>query len=163
MGILAGSDAVEVAEFFDEYLVIKVMGEAGPVDDDLLDDEDRAGSQSVGSAASIIGREIDDNGTIDDPTDDTITITRERTEWNGLIIRHIVVRPLRPTLSTEWDGVWSGDMTYRQNGTLEVFLGEFQTPHNIGTISVLWEKRADEIVLLEVSKSTERLDGWESL
>ena len=159
LGFQPENEIIEVADIVDEYLAIKVASDLEGTDDDLYEDENRSTSSSLSSTlTSNTTRELDDNGTPGDPTDDTITVTRIRTEWNGLTTRHVVTRPPRPTVANAWDSVWDLDLRYRQEGSIAVYLGDFTAPHRSGTTSALWEKRS-EVVLVELTNSVEHLDG----
>jgi len=162
IGSIGSANVVEIASFVDDYSAIKLV-EGANVDQDkaLLDDEDRAETSMFVAHSEIdsVTRVFDDGGTPGDPIDDTITITRVGTAWNGLLHREVLVRPIRPLATAAWDAVWDAEMRYTQEGSFEHYVENFTTPHRIGTVTATWKKTQTEVILLELTKRLERLDG----
>ncbi len=96
---------------------------------------------------------LDDNNTPADKSDDTLTVTRTYTAWNGAARMDKIIRPLKP--QADWNG-WNADNLYTQdNIKISSFINGVKISE--GTETLVWRKENDTVSIYKIIKETHRV------
>ncbi len=96
---------------------------------------------------------LDDKNTLDDKSDDTVTVTREYKAWNGAVRQDKIVRPLKP--SADWN-CWDADnLCTQSNITISSFINGVKVSE--GSETLIWRRDGDSVSIYKIIKETHRI------
>ncbi len=112
----------------------------------------RVVTRSDGVVVTIV-EVLDDNNTPGDRSDDTLTVTRTYTAWDGAARMDKIIRPLKP--QADWSGWDSNDLYTQGDIKISSFINGVKISE--GTETLVWRKDGDTVSIYKIIKETHRI------
>jgi hypothetical protein len=150
-----GDDAIaELAASVSAYDVSRTIDDASDAEAGL----EPSLSVAAGQADDAVARGLEEYGpsvrTVEDLGDGTERITRTWTRWNGVAMKSVAVRMIKPASD---DARWASGDIVDEDATETLYAGDLVNPVSEASLTITWKNEAGTVFVYSVLRDGERI------